>query len=364
VIRAFHRAGAVLGVLLLTVSLPAAPAHADDIRDRQWYLRPMRVSQAQELGKGGAGVTVAVLDTGVDNTHQDLRGAMLPGRNMAGDPASANVDTGPHGTGMAALIAGRGHGPGRGVLGIAPRAKIISIVPVSDNVMVADGIRWATQNGVGVINMSFELELSGSALESAVAEAAAADVVLVAAVGNESANEVILPARYPGVVGVGAVGRDNRLASFSNQGAEVDLVAYGVDMPVAEPGDKYALSDGTSDSSALVAGAAALIRARYPDMPAAEVVDRLTRTAVDRGPAGRDDGYGAGQLDLIAALTAPRTPPSAISSPPIVTRAPAVAVPADDAETGFPPWVIIVAGGLLLVAGLAGFMIVRSRRRL
>ena len=349
---------------MLTVSLPATPAHADDIRDRQWYLRPMRAAEAQELGRGGAGVTVAVMDTGVDNTHQDLRGAMLPGRNMAGDPRSADVDTGPHGTGMAALIAGRGHGPGRGVLGIAPRAKIISIVPVSDNVMVANGIRWAIQNGVQVINMSFALELSGSALKSAVAEAAAADIVLVAAVGNESAGEVILPARYPGVVGVGAVGRNNQLTAFSNRGAEVDLVAYGVDMPVAEPGDKYALSDGTSDSSALVAGAAALIRARYPDMSAAEVVDRLTRTAVDRGPAGRDDGYGAGQLDLIAALTAPRTPPSASSSPPTVTKAPTVAASPEDLRTGLPPWVIIAVGGLLLVVGLAGFMIVRSRRRL
>ncbi len=366
-IRAARRAGALLGVLLLTVSLPATPARADEIRDRQYHLRSMRVAQAQELGSGGAGVTVAVIDSGVDDTHQDLRGALLPGRNMSGDAAFANVDTEPHGTGIATLIAGRGHGSGRGVLGIAPRAKILPIVPVNDHVMVANGIRWAADNGVQVINMSFELQLSGDSLKTAVAEAAAADVVLIGAVGNDGADKVILPAGYPGVVGVGSVGRDNKLASFSNRGAGVDLVAYGVDMPVGRPGDKYGLAKGTSDSSALVAGAAALIRARYPDMSAAEVVDRLTRTAIDRGPAGRDDGYGAGQLDLIAALTAPRTPPAAASSPPAVTNAPA-ATPAGasvaDRDTGFPPGVIIASGLLLLVAGLAGFMIVRSRRGL
>ena len=121
---------------------------------------------------------------------------------------------------------------------------------------------------------------------------------------------------------------------------------------------------GTSDSSALVAGVAALIRARYPDMSAAEVIDRLTRTAIDRGPKGRDDRYGAGQLDLIAALTAPRTPPSDGPPPPAVTAAPAAA-PAGSAperDTGFPPWLIGAVGVLLLVVGLAGLMIVRSRR--
>ncbi|MET0416256.1 MAG: S8 family serine peptidase [Actinoplanes sp.] len=363
-IRFARRAGAVLGAVLLTVSLPASPSRADSIRDRQWYLKPMRVAQAQELGKGGAGITVAVIDTGVDRTHQDLRGAIEPGRNMSGDPSFTDVDTGPHGTGIAALIAGRGHGSGDGVLGIAPRAKIIPMIPVNDHVMVANAVRWAAGNGVQVINLSFRLRLSGDSLEDAIAEAAAADVVLVGAVGNDGGGEVILPAGYPGVVGVGSVGRDNRVSSFSNHGAGVDLVAYGVDMPVAQPGNKYALSDGTSDSSALVAGAVALMRARYPDMSAAEVVDRLTRTAIDRGPAGRDDRYGAGQLDLIAALTVPRTPPSASASLPAVTNVPGAVSPTVAPKSRFPAWVIIAIGGLLLVVGLAGLMIVRSRRRL
>jgi subtilisin family serine protease len=351
------------------VALPAVPAsavgvprplvRADAARDAQWYLEPMRLARAQQLGKGGDGVTVAVVDTGVDGTHQDLRGAVVAGRNMAGDRPSGNVDSGPHGTGIAALIAGRGHGPGRGLLGVAPRSKIMPIRPVNDHSLVADGIRWAVEHGAKVINMSFRLHLSGDALQDAVADAVAEDVVLVGAVGN-GGGEVILPAGYPGVIGVGSVDRNNRVASFSNRGAGVDLVTYGTDMPVARPGNRYALVQGTSDSSALVAGAVALIRARYPDMSAAEVVDRLTRTAIDRGPKGRDDRYGAGQLDLIAALTAPRTPPSASPPPPAVTDAPVVA--AAERGTGFPPWLIVAVGVLLLIVALAGLMIVRSRR--
>jgi len=121
---------------------------------------------------------------------------------------------------------------------------------------------------------------------------------------------------------------------------------------------------GTSDSSALVSGVAALIRARYPDMPAAEVVDRLTRTATDRGAKGRDDYYGYGQVDAVAALTAPRTPPSATAA---ASRAPAlddnpVAYAPPSAHRGLPSWLFVAVGVLLLMLCVAIFMMVRARR--
>ncbi|GID25372.1 subtilase family protein [Paractinoplanes brasiliensis] len=334
------------------------PARADVWRDRQWYFPEMRLEQAQQLGKGGAGVTVAVIDTGVDTRHRDLRGATVPGWVVTRNEPSDDVDTGPHGTGIATLIAGRGHGSGRGLLGVAPRSKVMPIRPVNDDLLISNGIKWAVEHGAKVVNMSFDLE-SDQVLADAIAEAYANDVVLVASAGNGGGG-VVEPAAFPHVIAVGSVGRDNRIASFSNRGPEVDLVTYGVSIPVARPGGKYAVSNGTSLSSALVAGGVALIRARYPDMRAEEVVDRLLSTAVDRGAGGRDDRYGEGQMDLIAALTAPRAGKSAPPSPG-PARNTATASSTDD--SGVPPLLIVGVGVLVFVAGLAFFMVVRTRRR-
>ena len=362
-IRSVRRVGAALGSALLVVLLTGVPARADSWRDRQWYLEPMRLAQAQKLGKGGAGVTVAVLDSGVDARHQDLRGAVVPGRNMAGDVPIDNADSG-HGTSMAVVIGGRGHGTGDGLLGVAPRSRIMPIRPVNDSLLVANGVRWAVQHGAKVINMSFYLP-ADKVLADAIAEAVAADVVVVGAVGNDG-GAVTEPAVLPGVLAVGAVGPDNRATSFSNRGPEVDMVAYGLDTPVARPQGGYAMGGGTSVACALVSGSAALLRARYPDMSAAEVVDRLTGTAIDRGPKGRDDRYGEGQLDLIAALTAPRARPSLSPSvPAAATAAPAdapAAAPSTAESSGPSPLVIVMAGVVLLLGAGIALVVIRARR--
>ncbi|WP_250003046.1 S8 family serine peptidase [Actinoplanes sp. M2I2] len=339
--------------------LTGVPARADTWRDRQWYLGPMRLERAQQLGRGGAGVIVAVIDTGVDSGHRDLRGATVPGWVVTREEPTNNVDTGPHGTGMAALIAGRGHGDGAGLLGVAPRSKVMPIRPVNDDLLISNGIRWAVDHGAKVVNMSFHLA-SDQVLADAIAEAYANDVVLVASAGN-GGGAVGEPGAFPHVVTVGSVGRDNRVASFSNRGPQVDLVTYGVGIPVARPGNRYDVTNGTSVSTALVSGAVALVRARYPDMKAPEVVDRLLSTAVDRGPKGRDDRYGAGQLDVIAALTAPRAAPS---TSPASTRDPvaAPAVARSTQDDRMPPWLIVTVGVLMLTVGLSVLMVLRARR--
>ncbi|MFI5889268.1 S8 family peptidase [Actinoplanes sp. NPDC051513] len=325
----------------------------------------MRLAEAQKAGKGGEGVVVAVVDSGVDGAHQDLRGAMVPGRNIARDVEDDDLDSGPHGTGMAVLIAGRGHGDGDGLLGVAPRSKVMSVTPTGDQPLIAEGIRWAVQHRAKVINMSFAQYDAGDAMREAVEEAVAADVVLVAGSGNDH-KQVAFPAALPGVIAVGAVDRKNKAASFSNYGDQLDIVAYGTAMTVARPHNRYEVVHGTSDSTALVSGIAALMRARYPDMSAAEVADRLTRTAIDRGTKGRDDYYGYGQVDALAALTAPRTPPSATAT--AASPAPAQ----DDNPVAYapvlktkapPPLLFVAVGVLLLMLCLALFMIVRARRK-
>ncbi|WP_307873155.1 S8 family peptidase [Paractinoplanes ovalisporus] len=346
---------------LMVVLLTGVPARADSWRDRQWYFGPMRLEEAQRLGKGGAGVTVAVVDTGVDTRIRDLQGATVPGWIVTRDEPSDNVDTGPHGTGMATLIAGRGHGDGAGLLGVAPRSKVMPIRPVNDDLLVSNGIKWAADHGAKVVNMSFNLA-SDQVLADAIAEAYANDVVLVGSAGN-GGGKVTKPGAFPHVIAVGSVGRDNRIASFSNRGPEVDLVTYGVGIPVARPGNRYDVTNGTSVSSALVAGAVALIRARYPDMRADEVVDRLMSTAVDRGPEGRDNSYGVGQMDLMAALTAPRAAPTEKATvPPTETGARAPAAGSSTEDHGLPPWLIVAVGALVLVVGVSVLMLLRARR--
>ncbi len=366
--RSLPAGGAAIGAALLTVLMTGVPARADAERDSQWYFAPMQLAKAQALGNGGEGVTVAVLDSGVDKTHQDLRGATVAGWNTVRKVPDDNSDTGPHGTSMATLIAGRGHGDGAGLLGVAPRSKVMSVSPTEDPVYVADGIRWAVAHGAKVINMSFVLDVGDDAVQKAVDDAVAADVVLVAGSGNDH-KAVAMPARLRGVLAVGTVDRNNKIADFSNYGPQLDLVAYGTDIPAARPHNKYEIAEGTSDSTALVSGVAALMRARYPDMSAAEVVDRLTRTATDRGAKGRDDYYGYGQLNPVAALTVPRVKPSATTAAP--TDAPATAAQgstvdptaATPAAGGLPGWLFFAAiGGLLVIVAGAVFMMVRVRR--
>ena len=355
----------MVGAALLTVLLTGLPARADAERNSQWYFAPMQLAQAQQLGNGGEGVIVAVLDSGVDKTHQDLRGATVAGWDTVRRAPDDNSDTGPHGTSMATLIAGRGHGSDDGLLGVAPRSKVMSVSPTEDPTYVADGIRWAVAQGAKVINMSFVLDVGEDAVQKAVDDAVAADVVLVAGSGNDH-KAVAMPARLRGVLAVGTVDKNNKVADFSNYGNQLDLVAYGTDIPAARPHNKYEVAEGTSDSSALVSGVVALVRARYPDMSAAEVVDRLTRTATDRGAKGRDDYYGYGQVNPVAALTAPRVKPSGTAAAP--TDAPATAardqpVATSTVDGGLPGWLFFTAiGVLLLIVVGAVVVIVRVRR--
>jgi type VII secretion-associated serine protease mycosin len=356
---------------LALVGATAAPAMADSTRDQQWYLKDLKISEAHRITKG-AGVTVAVIDSGVDPDHPDLAGALLPGldtadSNLAGRTGTEDLDG--HGTAMAGLIAGRGHGSGAGLLGIAPAAKILPIAAGGDGyaatAFMTKAIDFAIQKRVGVINMSFATG-DDDVMHAAIRKAQAADIVLVASSGNDDDLSNLVdkyPAKYPEVLAVGAYGKDRKIASASVTGPYVGLTAPGEQIISADiKGSDYKVAGGTSDATAIVSGAAALLRAKYPDMSAAEVVHRLTATADDAGAAGRDDTYGYGLLNVVKALTADVSPlPSGGASAGGATRA---APPADDLPEPVGVVVpVLIGGGLVLLVGVIVAVVVVRRRR-
>lgn len=307
---------AALAVLATVSGALVAPgtAHAETIRGQEWWLSALRIAQAQQLSGGGQGVVVAVLDTGVYAQHPDLRGQVLPGTGIGlGSAPDGRSDQSGHGTSMASVIVGKGGGANH-VLGIAPKAKVL---PVSNGISftphdIAQSIRWAADHGAKVINISEGgVQQPPDEMVDAVHYALGKDVVIVASAGNATQShttQVSDPADIPGVIAVSATDKSNSLWSGSAYGPEIVLGAPGVGIVGASPPDKspsgYLIGDGTSGAGAIVAGVAALVRSKYPDLNAPSVINRLIRTAKDAGPAGRDNNYGFGIVDPVAALTA------------------------------------------------------------
>ncbi|WP_446218083.1 type VII secretion-associated serine protease mycosin [Micromonospora sp. IBHARD004] len=308
---------------------PAPARAADTVRGLQWYLDPLKIPQAHKLSKG-RGVVVAVVDSGVYAAHPDLKGQVLPGKGLSADVA-ADGRSDPdgqkgHGTGMAGVIAGRGGGAMH-ELGIAPEAKILPVGLGADdrNADIAAGIRWAADHGADVINVSLVNDSRKRELAEAVRYALSKDAVVVAGAGNVEQGMVGVqaPASIPGVVAAGGTGRSGGPWSGSATGPELVLAAPGERIiapapPTVSP-NGYVVNDGTSLSTAIVSGVAALVRSRYPDLDAANVVNRLIRTARDEGPSGRDPRFGFGVVDPLAALTR-SVPP--VSANPLLEAAP------------------------------------------
>lgn len=337
----------------LVIISSSNPAHAAS--DQQWYLRFLRIAEAQSVSQG-EGVTVAVIDSGVDASHPDLQGGVLPGTDML-DPAvsvDGRVDSDGHGTRMAGLIAGRGR-----LLGIAPKAKILPIraIPLETAPdLIAPAVDWAIDHGATVINLSAGGPISNLYDEQAIERAVAADIVVVAGAGNGAGGPIQYPAGYAGVVAVTGVDRQGRHAAISSVGFQAVVAAPAVDIYSTTLHHGYSTATGTSDATAIVSGIIALIRSKYPSLSAEEVLHRLTATADDRGPPGRDDVYGYGIVDPVKALTAdvPLLTPT-----PVITASNGTA--AADVSARLNP-VVVVGLGLLVVVVLVAAGVIVGRR--
>lgn len=314
-------------VAVVVAPLPAPVARADAVRDAQWHLAYLDLPTAHQITRG-EGVTVAVIDSGVDASHPDLRDNVLPGVDLVDRDRDDAWIAEVHGTGVAGLIAGHGHGAdgGDGVLGVAPGATILPIrVSTADedeptSHLISEAIDEAVTGGAGVINISLSTGRSDLD-ERAVAAARRNDVVVVAAAGNRpDAEAVTFPAALPGVVAVGATDSDGAHADYSVTGPELALSAPGSEIVTTGLDEGYVQASGTSAAAPVVAGAAALVRAHYPELSADEVIHRLVSTVTDAGDPGYDEEYGHGIVDPVAALTA-EVPPFEPEDEPDETRA-------------------------------------------
>jgi membrane-anchored mycosin MYCP len=326
---------------------------------------------------------VGVVDTGVDAAHPDLVGRVLPGADIYETGIDASTDNDGHGTRMAGVIAGTNSG-NDGILGIAPEARILPIRIVTEYGSttankIAEGIQEAVNRGARVINVSWA-HCSKDDPTSAINYAISKDVVVVAGSGNTAMGHsgVCWPANIPGVIAVTGTDRSGVFWAGSTQGPEAVVSAPATDIlsaiPRAVSSSQYSIGNGTSDSTAIVSGIAALLRAKYPNMSAANVINRIIRTADDAGPAGRDAQYGYGKVNALKALTQDvpevKTNPlvsGTSSSAPATTSA---AVPQMEYASGSPTntqgkndrSVIYIGVGAGLAIVLLTIFVIRGRR--
>ncbi|HZC63615.1 MAG TPA: S8 family serine peptidase [Streptosporangiaceae bacterium] len=334
---------------------------AATLRDEPWAQRALDMAGAWAVSQGH-GITVAVVDSGVDY------GPQLAGRVSAIDLTGQGPrDCVGHGTAVASLIAAS-DARARGIpfYGVAPAARILSVKVNTGETgfsrLLAQGIRDAATAGAQVINVSVQTAVSSSALRSAVVFAQRRDAVVVAAAGNDNPGSGVgpyYPASYPGVISVGAVDQAGTLASYTDRKTRVSVTAPGANVASAWPGGYNPANQGTSFAAAFVSGVTALVRAAYPRLTAVQVIRRVEATA--DGPAGAHTG--AGLVNAVQAVTGvlpePAVSPAAAPQP--------VAIPRPSRPNPFTRALALsITGGALAVAilvAVAAYVIPRGRRR-
>jgi thermitase len=291
-----------------TDSTYRALGSADPRRRNQWALDAIHAERGWDLAGLGripslSGPPIAIVDTGADSSHEDLRGRIRACAASSSGRVREGIcdDRDGHGTHVAGTAAAA-TGNGIGIAGVAATSPLLICRALSaggagSGSDVAACIAWAANRGAKVISLSLGGPDSRT-MRAAVTAATSAGAVVVAAAGNDGTSEVSFPAGYAGVVSVAATGPDGRRAAFSNSNRDVEIAAPGVDILSLAPGNRYRTMSGTSMATPHVAGAAALLWAGLPHPTAASVRAALDRSTRDAGPRGRDRDYGFGVLDL------------------------------------------------------------------
>ncbi|MFE0351403.1 type VII secretion-associated serine protease mycosin [Streptomyces griseoluteus] len=399
--RATSIASAALGLLL--VGLSAGPAQAESIRARQWYLDAMHAPEVWKSSTG-RGVTVALIDSGVDDSLPDLRGQVLDGKDFSSLRGDEHTDVAGHGTSMAALIAATGAlGGVDASYGLAPGAKILPIRMIDNREVsgridatteysekLTQAIRYAADSKAQIINMSLALsdsvgrhDVGTPELAAAVKYALSKGKLLFAGVGNRGDKENLpsYPASTPGVVGIGAADQKARLADFSQRGPFVDMIAPGVDMVHAcAKGTQLCKSQGTSDATAIASASAALIWSKHPDWTNNQVLRVMLNTLnKPANGAERNDFIGYGGIRLRAAMEDDNPGPADVYPLPDLAaaaakspspKAPKPTAPAEHEKAAESSeggntllWTGVGVAAALLIGAMVTVGVLRSRRR-
>ena len=279
---------------------------------RQWAMPKINAEKGWGLVKPGSSVIMAILDTGADVNHPDLKNRLVPGINTVNPLKSTRDDVG-HGTHVAG-IAGAAINNGQGIAGVAGFSNI-KIMPVKvfdgsgggSDISISDGIIWAADHGARVMNMSFGSYYQSDVLNEAIDYAYQKGVVMVAAAGNWASQDISYPAAISKVMAVSATDKNDKLADFSSYGPLIDVCAPGdkIYSTIWDPykGSSYSEMSGTSMASPMVAGLAALLLTKNPKLTNDEVRQIIEASASDLGDPGWDPKFGHGMINVAKALT-------------------------------------------------------------
>ncbi|MFC7326446.1 S8 family serine peptidase [Marinactinospora rubrisoli] len=359
-----------LGLLGLLAPPVLADTAQQDLRAEQWSLEAIGAAEAWERTEG-AGVTVAVLNTGVDDTHPDLSDKVEIGGDYTGqDLAPGDEYYGANGTMLAGIIAANGHGQEHtgGIMGVAPAAEILSVrvTPEADDPAagaataradaVAQGVRHAVNQGVQVIALpAGDGGPASEAEQQAISYAVRHGVVVVAPGGDGGSTEPEYPGGYEGVLAVGAVDETRQLAATSSRQENIAVTAPGAAVPTIAAGGGYTEADGTAAAAAFAAGTAALVRAEFPQLRPQQVTEAIVSGAQSVGGAQGQPGHGAGLLNAPGALAAAEG--VAEDVPPFDPD-----LAEDDGGLPIPAWTLWAGGGVLVLALLvAGVLVLRRQ---
>jgi thermitase len=284
---------------------PRLPISNDPYFDNQWALSQIQVVELWQVTTGSPEVLVAVLDTGIDQNHEDLEGKVVAEVNLTDSPTPSDAHG--HGTHIAGIIAAISNN-GIGIAGVAPQCRLMNVKVADDKgrcqaAAVAEGIIWAVDNGARVINISVELREPSLELEEAINYAWSRGAVIVAAAGNDGSESPVYPAYYENCLAVAATRQNDALAPLSNHGDWVDVAAPGFNIYSTLPQNSYGYKTGTSFATAYVSGLAALLFSVVTDSNGDGRLNDEVRAAIEAGCQKIGvNGVGEGRIDAANSL--------------------------------------------------------------